>query len=148
MVFIPPLHCRSDTLPVSTILVYTHPSLCLLGWRPRTRCGLCGWACWWSGYVDATARSRGSCPRCCCTPKGWRRRPSQQWTSRSPSRHPPPLGTGAGKIDSWAPALLWGQKQLRRQGELNVCKSWHKSSLCSFKHCEKYCSACNLAFQY
>lgn len=148
MVFIPPLPCRSDTPPVSTILIYTHPSLCLLGWRPHTRCGLCGWACWWSGYVDATARSRGSCPRCCCTPKGWRRHPSQRWTSRSPSRHPPPLGTGAGKIDSWAPALLWGQKQLRRQGELNVCKSWHKSSLCSFKHCEKCCSACNLVFRY
>lgn len=88
------------------LYVCTYPSLCLLGWQPRIRCGRCGWACWWSGYVDVTARSGGSCLRCCCTPGGWRRRPSQQWTSRSPSQHPPPLGTGAGKIDSWAPASL------------------------------------------
>lgn len=83
-----------------------YPSLCLLGWQPHTRCGLCGWACWWSGYVDVTARSGGSCPRCYCIPKGWRRRPSRRWTSRSPSRHPPPLGTGADKIDSWVLASL------------------------------------------
>lgn len=128
----------------------THPSLCPLGWRPRIHCDLCGWACWWSGYVDVTARSGGSCPRCCCTPKGWHRRPSRRWTSRSPSLHPPPLGTGAGKIDSWAPASLKEENKMRRQTfeaggvVTNPPEMGHVSfkHLYQFAHLEKYSSAC------
>ncbi len=84
-----------NTILYSYNYLYLYP----LWWPPHTHSCRLWSTCWWNGYAFWTVHWAESCLQCYYTQAGVHRLPFRQWTSHSPSQHPPPPENAARRSD-------------------------------------------------